>query len=68
MKGFPLRNVLGSPQTRSPLQPGGQMPFRYILRPSPQYIGHVTLNFASGKEPPPETPVGLLCETSPPPD
>jgi hypothetical protein len=61
-KGFPLRNVLGSPQSRSKLPPEGQLPFRYILRPSPEHIGHIRMTFASGKEPPPETPVSLLCE------
>jgi hypothetical protein len=66
-KGFPLRNEYGSPQARSSLPPGGQLPFRYILRPSPQYVGKVTVNFATGKEPPPEMPVGLLCQPSPPP-
>jgi hypothetical protein len=63
-KNFPLRNVLGSPQGRKVLAPGGQMPFRYELRPSPRYVGRIVLNFASGKEPPRETPVGLLCEGS----
>ena len=67
-KNLPLRNVLGSPQNRTTLPPGGQLPFRYTLRPSPEHIGHIALNFASGKEPPPEIPVGLLCEASPPPD
>jgi hypothetical protein len=65
-KGFPLRNVLGSPQSRSRLPPEGQLPFRYILRPSPEHIGQIKINFASGKEPPPETPVSLLCEGNQP--
>jgi hypothetical protein len=61
-KGFPLRNVLGSPGSGLRLKPEEQLPFRYVLRPSPEHIGRITINFASGKEPPPETPVSLLCE------
>jgi hypothetical protein len=63
-KGFPLRNMLGSPQRGTRLQPQAQLPFRFVLRPSPEHIGSITVNFASGKEPPPETPVALLCEAA----
>ncbi|HEV7691101.1 MAG TPA: hypothetical protein VGO52_09775 [Hyphomonadaceae bacterium] len=63
-KGFPLRNMLGSPQRGTRLQPQAQLPFRFVLRPSPEHIGSITVNFASGKEPPLETPVSLLCEAA----
>lgn len=61
-KGLPLRNTMGSPAARTRLAPGEQMPFRYSLRPSPEHVGRILVNFASGKEPPPETPVSLICE------
>jgi hypothetical protein len=65
-KGFALRNVLGSVPTGIRLPPGGAQPFAYDVRPSPRYVGRIVINFASGAEPPPELPVGLICEADPP--
>ncbi|MEP7210905.1 MAG: hypothetical protein ABI740_08720 [Alphaproteobacteria bacterium] len=62
-RGLVLSTSLAQTGGRRRVPPHGALPFQYDVRPSPEHVGRLVVNFSSGAEPPPELPASLICRS-----
>jgi hypothetical protein len=62
-RGLVLSTSLAETGGRRRVPPHGVLPFQYDVRPSPEHVGRLVVNFSSGAEPPPELPANLICRS-----